>query len=348
MTHNLLNMSNIANMRAFPHTRMRRLRYSPFIRQLVQETTLTTNDLIYPVFIQQHQDAKQEITTMPGQFRYNIDGLLRECESITALKIPAIALFPAIDQNLKCNNGLEATNPKGLIPQAISKIKTNFPELGIITDIALDPYTSHGQDGILDKKNHINNDETIKILTEQALVHAQAGADILAPSDMMDGRISKIRIALEQNNYQNIALLAYAAKFASHYYSPFRNAVASNACLGKADKKSYQINYANINEALHEVALDLQEGADMIMVKPGTPYLDVVHAVSNTFKVPTLAYQVSGEYSMQKLAFMNNILNQDDIILETLTCFKRAGCAAILTYFAKDAAKLLLEQNFIE
>lgn len=336
-------VSDLTNSRSFPYTRMRRLRSNHFIRRIVQENILTTNDLIYPVFLHESNELQEEIKTMPGQFRFNLDGLLKECEHIVALKIPAIALFPAINPNLKCNNGTEAINPNGLIPMAIRKIKANFPMLGVITDIALDPYTSHGQDGVLDKNNHIHNDETIKMLIEQALVHAEAGADIIAPSDMMDGRIGKIRAALEKNDYQNLAILAYAAKFASNYYGPFRDAVASSANLGKSDKKSYQLNYTNINEALHEVALDIQEGADMVMVKPGTPYLDVVHAISNTFKVPTLVYQVSGEYTMQKLAFMNNILDQDKVILETLTCFKRAGSAAIFTYFAKDAAKLLLD-----
>lgn len=328
----------------FPYKRMRRLRHSQFIRELVQETCLTAQDLIYPIFLQQSKDLREEIKSMPGQFRYNLDGLLQECETMTKLKIPAIALFPLINQDLKTINGIEATNPQGLVPTAITKIKQHFPELGIITDIALDPYTTHGQDGILDSNNKINNDETIKILIDQALAHASAGADILAPSDMMDGRIGCIRQALEKANYQDIALLAYAAKFASNYYGPFRDAVGSSANLGKfgpTDKKSYQLNYANLNEALHEVALDIQEGADIVMVKPGTPYLDVVYAVSHTFKVPTFAYQVSGEYTMQQLAFAQNILDKDKVILETLTCFKRAGCSAILTYFAKDAAELL-------
>lgn len=331
----------IINSRAFPTTRMRRLRSSEFIRNLVQEHTLTCHDLIYPVFLEETHHKQQEIAAMPGQYRYNIDGLLAECEIITNLNIPAIALFPAIDKNLKTTNGVEATNPKGLIPQAIQKIKQNFPHLGIITDIALDPYTSHGQDGIIDNNNKIINDDTIKMLIEQALTHAEAGADIIAPSDMMDGRIGSIRQALEEHDFQNIAILAYAAKFASNYYGPFREAVASSANLGQADKKSYQINYANINEALHEVALDIEEGADMVMVKPGTPYLDIAYAVSTTFKIPTLAYQVSGEYSMQKLAFERNLLDADKVIIETLTGFKRAGCSAILTYFAKDAARLL-------
>lgn len=334
-------INNLHHNRAFPNTRMRRIRANQFIRDLVQETSLTVKDLIYPVFIHDSKNDKTDIKAMPGQYRYNIDGLLRECENITALNIPAIALFPAIDQELKCKQGLEAANPNGLIPQAIKQIKQNFPQLGIITDIALDPYTSHGQDGVIDSNNQIINDETIKILTEQAIVHAEAGSDILAPSDMMDGRIGAIRHILEQQHYQNTAILAYAAKFASSYYGPFREAVASAANLGNADKKSYQLNYTNLNEALHEVALDIQEGADMVMVKPGTPYLDVALAVSSTFKVPTLAYQVSGEYSMQKLAFMNNILEQDKVILETLTSFKRAGCCAVLTYFALDAARIL-------
>lgn len=334
-------MHNILNTRAFPTTRMRRLRSAEFMRNLVQENNLSASDLIYPMFIQDSTSEKQEIKSMPGQYRYNLDGLLRECESLVKLKIPAIALFPAIDSKLKCNNGLEATNPNGLIPKTISAIKQNFPILGVITDIALDPYTSHGQDGIIGSNNKIINDETIKILCEQALVHAEAGVDIVAPSDMMDGRIGAIRQSLDASNYSNIAILAYAAKYASNYYGPFRDAVDSSSNLGKADKKSYQLNIANLNEALHEVALDIQEGADIVMVKPGTPYLDVVHAVSTTFKVPTFAYQVSGEYTMQKLAFINNILDQDKVILETLMCFKRAGCSGILTYFAKEAAELL-------
>ncbi len=334
-------MGNILNTRSFPTTRMRRLRSTEVMRNLVQENTLTVNDLIYPMFIHDSRTEQHEIKSMPGQFRYNLIGLLRECETLVKLKIPAIAIFPAIDPKLKCNSGLEATNPKGLVPQAILAIKENFPTLGIITDIALDPYTSHGQDGIIDGNNKIINDETIKILCEQALVHAAAGVDIVAPSDMMDGRIGAVRQILDNNNYTNTSILAYAAKYASNYYGPFRDAVDSSSNLGKADKKSYQLNFANLNEALHEVALDIQEGADIVMVKPGTPYLDIVHAVSTTFKVPTFAYQVSGEYTMQKLAFMNNILNQDKVIFETLMCFKRAGCSGIFTYFAKEAAALL-------
>lgn len=337
-------MSELNFTRAYPNTRMRRLRKAEFMRNLVNETTLMASDLIYPVFINESRHDKQEIKAMPGQFRYNLDGLLRECEEIVSLNIPAIALFPAIDSNLKCQQGLEATNPNGLIPTAIKKIKQNFPELGIITDIALDPYTSHGQDGVLDSNNHILNDKTIDILKQQALTHADAGVDIIAPSDMMDGRIGQIRQALESSNFNDIAIIAYAAKFASNYYGPFREAVDSSANLGKADKKTYQLNIGNINEALHDTALDIQEGADIVMVKPGTPYLDVAYAVSQTFKVPTFAYQVSGEYTMQKLAFNSNLLDADKVIIETLTCFKRAGCQAIFTYFAKDAARLLANQ----
>ncbi|MBP9721828.1 MAG: porphobilinogen synthase [Gammaproteobacteria bacterium] len=334
------------NNYSYPTKRMRRLRTNSFIRDLVQENNLNINDLIYPVFIhdaKNTQGTKQEITSMPGQYRYNLDGLLAECEILTKLKIPAIALFPSIDPELKTINGLEAANPNGLVPKAIAKIKQNFPHLGIISDIALDPYTSHGQDGILDNHNKINNDETLKILVAQAITHAEAGADILAPSDMMDGRIGIIRQALEQSNFPETALMSYAAKFVSNYYGPFRDAVNSKANLGTADKKTYQINIANSNEALHEVALDIQEGADMVIVKPGGCYLDIVYAVNQTFKIPTFAYQVSGEYTMQKLAFLNNLLDQDKTILETLMCFKRAGCAGILTYFAKEAAALLTD-----
>lgn len=325
----------------YPTTRMRRLREKSSIRNLVQENIISTNDIIYPIFVQQGNTAKQEIKAMPGQYRYNITGLLTECEVISKLKIPAIALFPAIENGLKTNDGIEAANPDGLIPQAIHQIKENFPHLGVITDIALDPYTSHGQDGILTNNGLIDNDETIKILIKQALTHAQAGADVVAPSDMMDGRIGEVRKALDKRDYSNVLILAYAAKFASSYYGPFREAVGSSSNLGAADKKSYQINFANFNEALREVALDIEEGADLILVKPGMPYLDVVHAVSTTFKVPTFAYQVSGEYTMQKLAFMNNVLDQDKVIYETLMCFKRAGASAIFTYFAKEAAGLL-------
>ncbi len=333
----------MSNNSSYPAKRMRRLRAHDFIRHLVQENTLTINDLIYPVFIQESNNLQEEISSMPGQFRFNLDGLLKECETLIALKIPAIALFPAaIDKKLKTCDGREATNSEGLIPQAIVAIKKHFPQLGIISDIALDPYTSHGQDGVLDRNNKINNDETIKILIQQALIHAQAGADILAPSDMMDGRIGCIRKALEENNHHEIAIMAYSAKFASNYYGPFRNAVGSSTNLGQSDKKTYQLNFCNIKEALSEVALDIDEGADMIIVKPGAPYLDIVHAVTTNFRIPTFSYQVSGEYTMLKLAFDQNVLDQDKTIIETLTCFKRAGASGILTYFAKDAANLLM------
>lgn len=332
---------NSQTLSIYPSMRMRRLREKESIRNLVQENIITTNDLIYPIFVEQGNTLKQEIKAMPGQYRYNLNGLLKECEVISKLKIPAIALFPAIDNALKTYNGLEAANPNGLIPTVVRQVKKNFPHLAVITDIALDPYTSHGQDGILTQDHLIDNDETIKILIQQALTHAEAGADIVAPSDMMDGRIGEIRKALDSNNHTNILILAYAAKFASNYYGPFRDAVGSSSNLGAADKKSYQINFANSKEALREVELDIAEGADLILVKPGMPYLDIVHSVSSCFNIPTFAYQVSGEYAMQKLAFMNNLLDQDKVIYETLMCFKRAGASAIFTYFAKEAAELL-------
>lgn len=327
----------------FPAIRMRRLRSTNFIRKLVEENTLTTNDLIYPVFIINSKTKKQEISAMPGQYRYNLDGLLELCEEIVNLNITAIALFPVIEQELKTIDGKEALNPNGLVPKAVKLIKQNFPALGVITDIALDPYTSHGQDGIIDQSNYILNDQTIDILVQQALIHSDAGVDIVAPSDMMDGRIGAIRLALEENNFINTAILAYSAKFASNYYGPFRDAVQSAANLGKADKTTYQVSFANSQEAIREIALDIQEGADIVMVKPGMPYLDIIYKAKQEFNIPIFAYNVSGEYTMHKLAFDHGLLDKNKTILESLISFKRAGANAILTYFALDAARLLID-----
>lgn len=327
----------------FPTTRLRRSRQSLFARKLTTETTLHVNDLILPLFIQEGKNTITPVTSMPGINRFTIDALLHELESICTLSIPAIALFPAIASESKTLDACAAYDPQGLVPQCVREIKRRFPELGIIVDIALDPYTSHGQDGLIDDSGYVVNDETVAVLIKQALVLAEAGADILAPSDMMDGRIGAIRNALEQTKLHNVQILAYAAKYASHYYGPFRDAVNSKQNLGKSNKLSYQLNPANRLEALHEVALDLQEGADYVMVKPGMPYLDIVRDIKETFKVPTFVYQVSGEYAMHQAAIQQGWLDEKGVILESLLAFKRAGADAILTYFAKTAAKWLVE-----
>jgi len=325
----------------FPATRLRRSRQSEFSRQLTTEHTLSVNDLILPLFIQPGKKLVTPIASMPGVNRFSIDTLLPEIELICELNIPAIALFPAIPSEEKSVDAKAAFDANGLIPECIREIKRRFPELGIITDIALDPYTIHGQDGLIDDKGYVMNDETIEVLIKQALVLAAAGADILAPSDMMDGRIGAIRTALEKANFHTAQILAYAAKYASSYYGPFRDAVNSKQNLGKGNKLSYQLNPANRLEALHEVALDLQEGADYVMIKPGMPYLDIVREIKDTFKVPTFVYQVSGEYAMHHAAIQNGWLDKEAVVLESLLAFKRAGADAILTYFAKDAAGLL-------
>jgi porphobilinogen synthase len=325
----------------YPHTRLRRMRQDDFSRRLMRENTLKVDDLIYPVFIHEEHNHREPILSMPGIERLTIDLLLEEAATLVDLKIPAIALFPKIAPDKKSEDAREAFNPEGLIPRAIRALKQSFPALGIIADAALDPYTTHGHDGIIDKHGHVLNDETIEILVQQALTCAEAGVDIIAPSDMMDGRILGIRQALESAKFLNTRILAYSAKYASSYYGPFREAVGSAPALGKRSKESYQMDPANGDEALREVALDLKEGADMIMIKPGMPYLDIVRRVKHQFQVPTFVYQVSGEYAMHMAAIQNGWLPERETILESLLCFKRAGADAILTYFAKSVARWL-------
>jgi porphobilinogen synthase len=308
---------------------------------LVREHSLSVNDLIYPVFVTEGKKVKQAIDSMPGVVRYSLDTLLPVAEECVKLGVPIMALFPVIDPALKTPEGGEAINIDGLIPRVVMALKKRFPELGILTDVALDPYTSHGQDGVIDADGYVMNDITVQILTQQALIQAQSGVDIVAPSDMMDGRIASIREALEDNGYIHTRIMAYSAKFASAFYGPFRDAVGSANNLGKSNKLTYQMDPGNIDEALREVAADLREGADMVMVKPGMPYLDVLRRVKDAFRVPTFAYQVSGEYAMLKAAAANGWLDHDKIMMETLLGFKRAGADGILTYFALAAAKLL-------
>lgn len=326
---------------AFPNTRMRRLRANVFSRDLVRENILTVKDLIYPMFVLEGKNQRETIASMPGIERLSIDLLVKEAKLLYKLGIPAVALFPVTPKSAKSLDACEAWNADGLAQRAVKALKNAVPELGVITDVALDPFTTHGQDGLIDKNGYVLNDATIEALVKQALSHAQAGADIIAPSDMMDGRIGAIRNVLEKNDFVNTGILAYSAKYASHYYGPFRDAVGSAGNLGKSNKKSYQMDPANSDEALHECALDLTEGADIIMVKPGMPYLDVVRRVKDELKVPTFVYQVSGEYAMHVAAFEKGWLDRDAVILESLLAFKRSGADAILTYFAKDAAKLL-------
>lgn len=328
-------------MRQFPRTRLRRLRESQFSRRLIRETRLSCDDLIYPVFLLPGESQKQNIVTMPGIERLTLDYLLDEVSVLQQLKLPAIALFPVIPAKDKTRDACEAYNPEGLIPHAIRELKKNFPEMGIITDIALDPYTSHGHDGILSERGVILNDESIEILVKQALCYAQAGVDAIAPSDMMDGRIGWIRKTLEEKGHRNTQIIAYSAKYASHFYGPFRDAIGTAGQLKNADKKTYQMDPANSNEALQEVALDLAEGADIVMVKPGMPYLDILYRIKQHFGVPTFIYQVSGEYAMQKAAIMQGYLDERESILEGLVAMKRAGADGILTYFAKQAASWL-------
>ena len=325
----------------FPLSRPRRLRRDDFTRRLVREHALSVNDLIYPVFVLEGEKRRESVASMPGVDRVSLDLLLHVAEECVQLGIPVMALFPVISANLKTPDGKEATNPKGLIPHVVSSLKKHFPNLGIMTDVALDPYTSHGQDGLLDETGYILNDITVEVLTQQALTQANAGVDIVAPSDMMDGRIGAIRNALEEHGHIHTRIMAYSAKYASAFYGPFRDAVGSAANLGKSDKKTYQMDPGNTDEALREVALDIAEGADMVMVKPGMPYLDVVRRVKDEFKVPTFAYQVSGEYAMLKAAAQNGWLDHDAVMMESLMAFKRAGADGILTYFAIDAAKKL-------
>jgi porphobilinogen synthase len=325
---------------AFPSLRMRRMRRDEFSRRLMRETTLTAGDLIYPVFIIEGRGRSEKVASMPGVERMTIDRLLRLAEQSLKAHIPVLALFPSVDPRLKTPDGREAFNPKGLVPRAVAALKKRFPELGVMTDVALDPYTSHGQDGVIDESGYILNDETLDILVEQALAQAGAGVDIVAPSDMMDGRIGRIRSALETAGHIHTKIMAYSAKYASGFYGPFRDAVGSGKALGKADKRTYQMDPANSDEALWEVGLDLVEGADMVMVKPGLPYLDVVRRVKDQFKAPTYVYQVSGEYSMLRGAIELGWL-PESCMLEALLAFKRAGADGILTYFALDAARAL-------
>jgi len=325
---------------SFPGVRMRRMRRDDFSRRLMREAVLTANDLILPVFIIEGKARTQKVDSMPGVERVTVDRLAGVAAQCVKLAIPAIALFPAIDARLKTPDGREACNEKGLIPRAVTMLKKRFPALGVMTDVALDPYTSHGQDGVIDERGAILNDETLEILVEQALVQAAAGVDIVAPSDMMDGRIGRIRAALEKAGYIHTRIMAYSAKYASGFYGPFRDAVGSAKTLGKSDKRTYQMDPANSDEALWEVGLDLAEGADMVMVKPGLPYLDIVRRVKDEFRAPTYVYQVSGEYSMLRGAVANGWL-PESCILESLLAFKRAGADGVLTYFALDAAKAL-------
>ena len=325
----------------FPTNRPRRLRRDAFTRNLVREHAVTTHDLIYPVFVHEGSQLRQAVPSMPGVDRLSLDLLLPVAEECVQLGIPLLALFPSIDPSLKTPDGKEALNPDGLIPRVVQALKKEFPQLGVMTDVALDPYTSHGQDGLLDETGYIRNDDTVEVLVGQALAHAQAGVDIVAPSDMMDGRIGAIRDALEAHGHIHTRIMAYSAKYASAFYGPFRDAVGTRGALGKADKNVYQMDPGNTDEALREVALDLAEGADMVMVKPGMPYLDVVRRVKDEFKVPTFAYQVSGEYAMLKAAAHNGWLDHDAVMMEALLAFKRAGADGVLTYFALEAARLL-------
>lgn len=325
----------------FPRTRMRRMRYNDFSRRLMREHRLSVDDLIYPMFVTEGSDRKEPILSMPGIVRLSLDLLLEEAQEISRLGIPAIALFPVVSPEKKSETAEESYNPDGLVQRSVRALKKTVPDLGIITDVALDPFTSHGQDGLINSEGYVLNDETIDVLCRQALSHAEAGADIVAPSDMMDGRIGAIRQVLEAEKHVNTLILAYSAKYASSFYGPFRDAVGSAGALGKADKNSYQMDPANSNEALIEIRLDLQEGADMVMIKPGLPYLDVIRRVKDRYGVPTFAYQVSGEYAMLKAAALNGWLDEKQAVLESLLAFKRAGADAVLTYFAKSAAQWL-------
>src|SRR5688500_3147411 len=328
----------------FPRTRLRRMRRDEFSRRLMRESTLSVDNLIYPRFVIEGKGQREPVQSMPGIERVTVDELVREAQSLAELEIPALALFPVPPSDVKSEDGSESWNPEGLAQRAVRAVKQAVPQLGVITDVALDPYTTHGQDGIIDESGYVVNDITVDALVKQALSHAEAGADIVAPSDMMDGRIGAIREALEVAGHLNTRILAYSAKDASSFYGPFRAHVGSAGTLGKGNKYSYQMDPANSDEALREVALDLQEGADMVMIKPGMPYLDIVSRVKQTFAVPTFVYQVSGEYAMLKAAAANGWLDTDKVVLESLLGFKRAGADAILTYFAIEAARLLRDR----
>ena len=325
----------------FPQTRMRRMRRDAFSRDLMREHILTPADFIYPVFVLEGSNKVEDVKSMPGVQRKTLDLLLKDAEQCVKLGIPMMAIFPVIDTPLKSLGAEEAYNAKGLVPRVVAAIKQAYPDLGVMTDIALDPYTSHGQDGLIDESGYVLNDETIGVLTKQAQCHAAAGADVVAPSDMMDGRIGAVREALDSKGHIHTRIMAYSAKYASSFYGPFRDAVGSSGNLGKGNKYTYQMDPANSDEALWEVGLDLQEGADMVMVKPGMPYLDIVRRVKDEFKAPTFVYQVSGEYAMLKAAAQNGWLNEEACVLESLLAFKRAGADGILTYFALDAARWL-------
>ncbi len=329
----------------YPLGRPRRLRFDDFTRRMVREHQVTPDDFIYPVFLHEGSNRRQAVASMPGVERLSIDLLLPVAERCLELGVPCIDLFPAIDAERKDVDGSEALNPDGLVPRAIQALKKEFPELGVMTDVALDPYTSHGQDGVIDESGYILNDTTVEILTRMAVLHAQAGADIISPSDMMDGRILSMRDALEEEGLVNTRLMAYSAKYASAFYGPFREAVGSAASLGKSNKKNYQMDPANGDEALREVALDIAEGADMVMVKPGLPYLDIVWRVKESFRMPTFAYQVSGEYAMLKAAAQNGWIDHDAVMMESLLAFKRAGADGILTYSALEAAEWLRQHG---
>jgi len=325
----------------YPQARMRRMRRDDFSRRLMRENHLTSADLIYPVFVLEGENRVEDVKSMPGVQRKSLDLLLKDAAECVRLGIPAMAIFPVIDASLKSLDAAEAYNPNGLVPRVVATLKQHFPELGIMTDIALDPYTSHGQDGLIDDNGYVMNDETIAVLTRQAQCHAAAGADMVAPSDMMDGRIGAVRAALDAHKHIHTRIMAYSAKYASSFYGPFRDAVGSSGNLGKGNKYTYQMDPANSDEALWEVGLDLQEGADMVMVKPGMPYLDIVRRVKDQFKAPTFVYQVSGEYAMLKAAAQNGWLDEKAVVLESLLAFKRAGADGVLTYFALDAARWL-------
>ena len=329
----------------FPGRRMRRMRKHDFSRRLMAESQITVSDLIYPMFILMGKDRRETVESMPGVERLSIDLMLEEAQYLARLGVPAIALFPVVNQDAKSLCAAEAYNPEGLIQRAVRSLKEHVPEIGVITDVALDPFTTHGQDGIIDEEGYVQNDETTEVLVKQALSHAQAGADVIAPSDMMDGRIGAIRKALEEAGHINTQIMAYSAKYASHYYGPFRDAVGSASNLKGGNKNNYQMDPANSDEAVHEVAMDINEGADMVMVKPGMPYLDVVQRVKSELGVPTFAYQVSGEYAMHKAAFLNGWLKERETVIESLLCFKRAGADGILTYFAKDVAEWLARDH---
>ncbi len=338
-------MTQIFSQAGFPSQRPRRMRKDAFSRKLMQENVLTVQDLIYPCFVLEGENVSQDVSSMPGVQRLSIDLLLKEAEIIHQLGIPAMALFPVTPNEVKSLDAKEAYNPDGLAQRAVRAIKSHFPDLGVITDVALDPFTTHGQDGLIDDNGYIMNDETVEVLVKQALSHAEAGVDIVAPSDMMDGRIGAIRQQLEEQGHIHTRILAYSAKYASSFYGPFRDAVGSAANLGAGNKYSYQMDPANSDEALHEVALDIHEGADMVMIKPGMPYLDIVRRVKDTFQKPTFVYQVSGEYAMLKAAAQNDWLDEQATVMESLLAFKRAGADGILTYFAKSVAQQLQNKS---